>query len=153
MLLDASRRLEHFRFLPCAGVLRLGNFGDPTHRSVQMAAFSLDLRHRVLADCHAGLTYAAIARKYTTSAEWVRLFHKRFQETGEIAARSHAANRTPFHARHEPALRAAVAAKPDRTLEDLRAHLGLEVSIGTLWSALRALKISFKKTRLANLAG
>ncbi|WP_149115175.1 hypothetical protein [Limnoglobus roseus] len=37
------------------------------------AAFSLDLRRRVLADCHGGLTYAAIARKYTVSAEWVRV--------------------------------------------------------------------------------
>lgn len=35
-------------------------------------AFSFDLRQRVPADCRAGLTYAAIARKYTVSAEWVR---------------------------------------------------------------------------------
>ena len=78
---------------------------------------------RVLADCHAGRTYVAIARKSTTSAAWVRVFHTRFHETGEIAARSHATNRTPFHARPEAALRAAVTEKPDRTLEDLRGRL------------------------------
>jgi transposase len=112
-----------------------------------MAAFSLDLRRRVLADCQAGLTYAAIARKYTVSAEWVRIFYKRFRETGEVAARSHATKRRPYHVRHEAELRAAIAAKPDRTLEQLRRHLGGAVGIGTLWKALRALKISFKKSR------
>jgi transposase len=101
----------------------------------------------VLADCQAGHTFAAVARKYTVSAEWVRIFYRRFEQTGEVAARSHATRRQPFHARHEAGLRAAVAEQPDRTLAGLRAHLGLEVSIGTLWAALRALKISFKKSR------
>jgi transposase len=112
-----------------------------------MAAFSLDLRRRVLADCQAGMSYAAIARKYTVSAEWVRIFFKRFRETGEVAPRSHATKRQPFHVRHEATLRVAVAEKPDRTLEELREHLGLKVSIGTLWTALHTLKISFKKSR------
>ena len=110
------------------------------------AAISLDLRRRVLADCQAGHTFAAVARRYTVSAEWVRVFYRRFEQTGEVAARSHATRRRPFHARHEAALRAAVAAAPDRTLAGLRAHLGLEVSLGTLWAALHALKISFKKS-------
>jgi transposase len=108
-------------------------------------AFSMDLRERVLADCQAGLTYAAIGRKYTVSGEWVRTFYKRFRETGEVAPRSPARTTPPFHVRHEAALRAAVAETPDRTLAGLRAHLGLEVSIGTLWHALTALKMSFKK--------
>lgn len=112
-----------------------------------MAAFSLDLRHRVLTDCQAGHTYATIARTYRVSAEWVRTFYQRFQETGEVAPRSTARHRPPFHARHEAELRAAVAEQPDRTLEELRQHLGLDVSIGTLWHALHTLKISFKKNR------
>lgn len=112
-----------------------------------MAAISLDLRRRVLADCQAGQTFAAVARKYTVSAEWVRVFYRRFEQTGEVAARSHATRRQPFHVRHEAALRAAVAAAPDRTLAGLRAHLGLPVSIATVWAALHALKISFKKSR------
>ena len=112
-----------------------------------MAAISLDLRRRVLADCRAGHTFAAVGRKYTVSAEWVRVFFRRFEQTGEIAARSHATRRQPFHVRHEATLRAAVTAIPDRTLAGLRAHLGLKVSIATLWAALHALKISFKKSR------
>jgi transposase len=110
-------------------------------------AYSLDLRQRVLTDCQAGLTYAAVARKYSVSAEWVRTFFKRFSETGEVAPRPPVNRRHPFHVRHEAELRAAVTEKSDRTLEELRDHLGVEVSLGTLWTALRALKISFKKKR------
>jgi len=110
-----------------------------------MKAFSLDLRQRVLADYQAGLSFAELGRKYTTSAEWVRQFIRRYEATGEVAARPPRIKKPPFHRRHEAELREAVAAKPDLTLEGLRAKLGLDVSIGTLWNALRALKISFKK--------
>ena len=110
-----------------------------------MKAFSLDLRQRVLADYQAGLSFAELGRKYTTSAEWVRQFIRRYEATGEIAARPPRIKKLPFHQRHEAELREALAAKPDLTLEGLRAKLGLDVSIGTLWNALRALKISFKK--------
>ena len=110
-----------------------------------MRAFSLDLRPRVLADYQAGLSFAELGRKYSTSAEWVRQFIRRYQATGEIAARPPRIKKLPFHRRHEAELRAAVAEQSDLTLEGLRAKLGIDVSIGTLWNALRALKISFKK--------
>lgn len=79
-------------------------------------AISLNQRGRVLADCQAGHTFAAVARKYTVSAEWVRLFYRRFEQTGEVAARSHATHRQPFHVRHEAALRAAVAERPQQAV-------------------------------------
>lgn len=110
-----------------------------------MKAFSLDLRERVLRDYQAGLCFAELGRKYTTSAEWVRQFLRRYEATGEVAARPSRIKKWPFHRRHEAELRAAVATQPDLTLEGLRAKLGVDVSIGTLWNALRALKISFKK--------
>lgn len=110
-----------------------------------MKAFSLDLRQRVLADYQAGLSFAELGRKYTTSAEWVRQFIRRYETTGEVAARPPRIKKLPFHRRHEADLRSAVAAQSDLTLEGLRVKLGLDVSIGTLWNALRALKISFKK--------
>ena len=110
-----------------------------------MRAFSLDLRQRVLADYQAGLSFAELGRKYTTSAEWVRQFIRRYEASGEIAARPPRIKKEPFHRRHEAELRAVIAEQPDLTLEGLRTKLGLKVSIGTLWHALRALKISFKK--------
>jgi transposase len=112
-----------------------------------MKPFSLDLRQRVLADYQAGLSFAELGRKYTTSAEWVRQFLRRYEATGEIAARPPRIKKVPFHRRHEAELREALAAQSDLTLEGLRAKLRVDVSIGTLWNALRALKISFKKKR------
>ena len=111
------------------------------------------LRQRVLADYQAGLTFAELGRKYTTSAEWVRQFVRRYEATGEVAARPPRIKKLPFHRRHEADLRAAVAAQPDLTLEGLRAALGIDVSIGTLWTALRALKITFKKNSGGGRAG
>jgi transposase len=108
---------------------------------------SLDLRTRVLADYQAGLSFAALGRKYSVSAEWVRRFIRRYEATGEVAARPQVMKKLPFHRRHEAAIRSAVAANPSLTLERLRTALGLEVSIGTLHGALVALKISFKKKR------
>lgn len=110
-----------------------------------MRPFSRDLRERVLADFQAGSSFAVLARRYHTSAEWVRQFIRRYQATGEIAARPPIPRRVPFHRRYEAELRAAIAEKPDLTLEGLRSKLGLDVSLGTLHTALKELKFSFKK--------
>ena len=112
-----------------------------------MRAFSLDLRMRVLADYQVGLSFAELGRKYTTSAEWVRLFIRRYEATGEIGARPSINHRVPFYRRHETELRQAVAENPSLTLEGLRATLGVACDLTTIWNALRALKISFKKKR------
>jgi transposase len=112
-----------------------------------MRAFSLDLRTRVLADFQSGLTFAELGRKYSTSAEWVRQFIRRYQATGELEARPSRNRRVPFHQRYEAQLRAAVAEHPSLTLEALRTHLGVDCDLSTLWHALRMLKISFKKKR------
>ena len=111
-----------------------------------MRAFSSDLRTRVLADFQAGRTFAELGRKYSTSAEWVRQFIRRFQATGEIDARPPVNRRVPFHRRHEAELRAAVADNPSLTLEALRTKLGVACHLSTLWHALRAVKIAFKKS-------
>ena len=105
-----------------------------------MRAYSLDLRVRVLTAFDAGLNYADVARRYTVSAEWVRILVRRRTLTGEVAARKPVSGRVPFHQRHAAELRAAIAEKPDLTLHQLRDRLQLDVSIGTLWNALQALK-------------
>lgn len=112
-----------------------------------MRPFSRDLRERVLADHQAGMNFADLGRKYTTSAEWVRQFIRRHERTGEIEARPPRVKKQPFHKRHEPEIRQAIAENPSHTLESLRTKLGTDVSIPTLWQALRKLKISFKKKR------
>ena len=112
-----------------------------------MRAFSLDLRIRVLADFQTGLTFAELGRKYSTSAEWVRQFVRRYQATGEVAARPPVNRRVPFHRRYETELRSTVADHPSLTLEALRIRLGVDCDLSTLWHALQALKLSFKKKR------
>jgi transposase len=112
------------------------------------SALSLVLRTRVLADHQAGASFAELGRKYSVSAEWVRQFIRRHQVTGEVAPRPPINRRVPFHRRHEAELRAAVAANPSLTLEALRTQLGVSCNLSTLWHALRALKISFKKKTL-----
>jgi transposase len=107
------------------------------------------LRERVLADYRAGQSFAELGRKYSVSAEWVRQFIRRHEHTGEIDARPPRIKKRPFHQRHEAELRQAVADDPGQTLEALRDTLGLDVSITTLWNALKALKISFKKNARA----
>jgi transposase len=106
---------------------------------------SLDLRRRVLADFPSGLHFAELGRKYSVSAKWVRRFIRRYQATGEVAARPQVIKKQPFHRRYEAAIRAAVDANPSLTLVGPRYALGLECSIATLHGALHALKISFKE--------
>jgi transposase len=110
-----------------------------------MRAYSQDLRDRVFADYDAGLTFAQVGRKYRVSAEWVRQIVRRRGQTGETAPRPPRIQKRPFHERHEADLRRETAANPSHTLASLRAALGVPVSVGTLWTALRALKVTFKK--------
>src|SRR5471032_2432794 len=101
------------------------------------APLSLDLRTRVLADYQAGLSFAQLGRKYSVSAEWVRQFIRRHEATGEVAARPSVNRRVPFHKRYEAQIRAAVAENPSLTLESLRAELGVDYDLSTIWHALR----------------
>lgn len=110
-----------------------------------MKAYSMDLRVRVLADCDAGMTTAAVARKYKVSASWVRRLRQRRRETGETAPRPQRHGPVPLHQTHAEAIRQAVAAEPDATLAELRGQLGLDVSLSTMWHALDRLGLSFKK--------
>ena len=112
-----------------------------------MKSKSEDLRRLVLLDFAEGMNFAELGRRYRVSAEWVRQFIRRHQATGEIAARPRLIRKLPFHRRHEAEIRRAVADNPGHTLESLRTALGREVSVATLWTSLRALKISFKKKR------
>ena len=109
--------------------------------------YSMDLRVRVLADCDAGAPTKQVADKFRVSPAWVRRLKQRRAATGETAARPPRNRRVGFRDRYGDRLRAAVAADPDRTLAELRTHLGVRVSLATLWQALTDLKLSWKKSR------
>jgi transposase len=116
------------------------------------APYSMDLRVRVLSDCDAGMRTPAVAEKYSVSPAWVRRLRQRRRETGETGPRKGRTGPVPLSRTHGEALRQAVADRPDATLAELREGLGLEVSLSTMWEALDALGLTFKKKRRRRLS-
>src|SRR5438876_833265 len=84
------------------------------------AAYSMDLRTRVLKDSDAGLSSKELAERYHVSRAWVDALKQRQRETGSIAARKQTKFRRRVLEGQEGRLAALVAARPDATLTELR---------------------------------
>ena len=110
-----------------------------------MRAYSPDLRERVLADCDAGLSHADVAAKYRVSTSWVRRLNQRRRETGSTAPKPQRHGPEPSWAAHADRIAQSVRERPDGTLEEHRARLGLGLSTSTVWRALKALGLTVKK--------
>jgi transposase len=111
-----------------------------------MAAYSLDLRTRVLDDWDAGLKAEEAAAKYRVSRSWVhRLVQRRRETGGEIGPRPQTRFRAQALAGRETHLRALVDAQPDRTLAELRAALPTAASLSSIWRALHRVGLTVKK--------
>ena len=111
-----------------------------------MAAYSMDLRTRVLADWDAGMKANDVAAKYRVSRAWVHRLVQRRRERGEVGPRQ----QTKFRARcldaaQEDRLRNLVIAQPDRTLAELRDALPTTASLATVWRTLGRMKLTVKK--------
>jgi transposase len=110
------------------------------------AAYSMDLRTRVLKDADAGLSSQELAERYHVSRAWVDALKQRRRETGAFAPlkprifRGRALAATDLHR-----LAALVAARPDATLEEIRAALRTSAGLTTIWRALNALDFTLKK--------
>ena len=110
-------------------------------------AYGQALRQRVLRFYDAGEKTAAIARRLAVSPAWCRRVKQhRHQPPAVRRGRSF-----KLDAAACTRLTARVARQPDSTLEELRAwcgsELGVIVSVGALWSTLRRLKLTLKKSR------
>ena len=110
-----------------------------------MKAYSADIRERVFLDCDGGMTTRDAAAKYRVSTAWVRRLLQRRRETGETAPRPRRSGPVPLWEARGGDLRRAVAERPDATLEEIRAALGLSVALSTVWLALDRLGLSLKK--------
>jgi len=110
-----------------------------------MRAYSADLRERVLAACDDGVGTAEVAEAFAVSESWVRRLRQRRREIGTTAPRV-PARRPPGWASHADRIRDQVRATPDATLAELRGRLGLDVSLPTLCRALKALRLTLKKS-------
>ena len=118
-----------------------------------MAAYSMDLRVRVLLDSDAGMTADALAEKYRVSASWVRRLKQRRRESGEVAPRRQTRWRTPILTPDLPRLEALIAEQSDRTLAELRHALGTSASLATIWRAIARLALTIKKNGTRVRAG
>ena len=110
------------------------------------AAYSMDLRTRVLKDSDAGLASKELAERYHVSRAWVDALKQRRRETGAFAP----IKQTKFRGRALAAadldrLTAFVAARPDATLEEIRDALRTAAGLTTIWRALHQLDFTLKK--------
>jgi transposase len=110
-------------------------------------AYSKDLRQRVLAFYDQGLPTIDVARRLSVSPSWCR----RVKQRRDQPPRTIGGSRPKLDAAARVVLGRWIDQKPDATLEELRmqvkAELGLVVSIGCLWNTLRRMKLSYKKSR------
>ena len=111
-----------------------------------MAAYSLDLRKRVLRAWDGGPDAESVAAKYDVSRAWVHRLVQRRRETGSIAPRK----QTKFRARalsdqQEQRLAALITARPDATLRELRDALPTMAALSTLWRVIDRLGVTVKE--------
>jgi transposase len=110
------------------------------------AAYSMDLRTRVLKDADAGRSSKELAERYHVSRAWVDALKQRRRDTGAYAP----LQQTKFRRRalleaETQRLAALVAARPDATLAELRDALQSSAGLTTIWRALSQLDLTFKK--------
>ena len=110
-----------------------------------MAAYSLNLRKRVLRAWDGGMDAESVAAKYDVSRAWVHRLVQRRRETGSIAPRPQTKFRPRVLAGHEVRLAALIAASPDATLAELREALPTTAGLSTLWRAIARLGFTVKK--------
>jgi transposase len=111
-----------------------------------MAAYSLDLRKRVLRACDSGMDATSVAAKYEVSPAWVYRLVQRRRETGSIEPRK----QTKFRRRslsppQEERLVLLVTARPDATLAELQAALPTTAALSTIWRTIGRLGFTVKK--------
>jgi transposase len=109
------------------------------------AAYSQDLRDRVLSCYDRGMSTKQIADVLSVSPAWARRVKQQRRETGQTSARRMGGAR---RIKIDPnRLVELVKAHPDATLKELRGLLGIVCAESAICMALQRLKLSFKKRR------
>jgi transposase len=118
-----------------------------------MAAYSLDLRKRIVDAVERGLASKRdIARTFSVHETFVHKLLRQKRQRGDLAPLPHGGGATAIlNQDHLMTLTELVADSPDATLAQLREQLRkkarVEASISTIWRALDALGLSRKKSR------
>src|SRR5437588_704934 len=110
------------------------------------AAYSVDLRERVIQDADVGLSSQELADRYHVSRAWVDALKQRRRETGSIAPLQQRKFRRRVLDGQDDRLAALIAAQPDATLTELRDALRTSAGLATIWRAINQLDLTIKKT-------
>jgi len=109
------------------------------------AAYSQDLRDRVIRAYQRGMPTAEIARVFDVSRAWARRVNQRLRESGETTPRKMGSPGVRKIDRVR--LAELVREQPDATLKELRERLGISCAESAICTALKELGLSFKKRR------
>lgn len=116
-----------------------------------MPTTSIDLRERILATYDRGeQTREQVARRFCVSLGMVKKLLQQRRRTGDIAPGHHRSGRKPrILASHRQTMGRLLRDKPDMTLVELRAALGLDCSLPAIHYALDKLGLTYKKRHSA----
>ena len=110
-----------------------------------MAAYSMDLRERVVRAWDASGDADAVAARFAVSRAWVHRLVQRRRETGSIAPRPQRKFRSRVLAGQEERLALLITARPDATLAELREALPTTAALSTVWLEIDRLGLTVKK--------
>ncbi len=108
-------------------------------------AYAQDLRDRVLAAYDRGMKTKQIAQLFEVSSSWARRVKQRRRETGETGPRPRG-GATVIKIDLDR-LAGLVKQRPDATIKELHALLGVDCVESAVCMALKRLGLSFKKKR------
>ena len=113
--------------------------------------YSQDLRERILSAIDAGMAVREVAPLFRVSISYIYKALIRRRLTGETMARPQRCHLVQKLAVYHDAIRQRVSARPDVTLDELRAWMlasyGVSVSQGGMWNVLDRLGLTLKKRR------
>lgn len=109
------------------------------------AAYSQDLRDRIMAARDEGMPTKRVAQLFRVSASWVRRVMQRRREHGQRSPRPRG-GATVIKIDLDQ-LRQLVQQQPDATARQLHQRLGIQCSVSAVDMALRRMGLSFKKRR------
>src|ERR671924_2134677 len=111
-----------------------------------MAAYSRDLRQRVVRARDGGMPVAAVAARFDVSVAWVYRVLQRRRMTGSIEPRKQTKfRRRSLSTAEEARLVFLITAQPDATLAELQRALPTRAALSTLWRTIDRLGLTVKK--------
>ena len=112
-----------------------------------MKALDRDLRERLLRAVDRGEPMPSVAARFEVGYSTVRKWVRRRRQTGAAETLTHRCGRKRLISPEDGERLVALAREGRRTLELLRAELGLGCSLTTIWKELRRRGLSHKKSR------